>query len=134
MTKAWIPALGGMLAALALVAPASADTPKPAAVAKAGKSAYVVLVGISKYEDKQIQPRPHAEADAQALYDLFTSKDHLGADAKNVRLLLGSKDAKRDSQEANRANVLKALKWAADEAGPNDLVVLSFIGQGGPLG
>src|SRR5439155_7240639 len=39
---------------------------------------YVVLVGIDKYQDAQIKPRKHAEADAQALYDLFTSKQHLG--------------------------------------------------------
>jgi C-terminal peptidase prc len=131
MTKAWIAALGGLLAALALSAPANADTPKPA---KAGKSAYVVLVGISKYEDKQIKPRPHAEADAQALHDLFTAKDYLGADPRNVRLLLGDKDAKRNSQPATRANLLKALKWVAAEAGPDDLVIFAFIGQGGPLG
>ena len=36
---------------------------------------YVVLVGIDKYADPQIKSRRHAEADARALYDLFTSKD-----------------------------------------------------------
>src|SRR5262245_65409940 len=124
MTKAWIPALGGLIAALALAAPASADNPKPAP-ARAGKTAYVVLVGISKYDDKQILPRAHAEADAQALYDLFTSKDYLGADPKNVRLLLGSKDAKRGSEPATRANVLASLKWAVGAARADDLVLLA---------
>ena len=42
---------------------------------------YVVLVGIDRYADKQILPRKTAEADAKALYDVFTSPDHLGVDA-----------------------------------------------------
>src|SRR4051812_31698894 len=134
MTKAWIPALGALLAACALAAPASADTPKRAAAGATSKNAFVVLVGISKYDDKQIKPRAHAEADVQALYDLVTSKDHLGADPRNVRLLLGSKDAKRGGEPATRANILKALKWVAGEARPDDLVILTFVGQGGPLG
>ena len=39
--------------------------------AKPGQT-YVVLVGIDKYQDPQIKSRKHAEADAKALYDLFT--------------------------------------------------------------
>src|SRR5262249_19196995 len=33
-----------------------------------------------------------------------------------------------------RANVLQSLKWAVGAAKPDDLVLLAFIGQGGPLG
>jgi C-terminal peptidase prc len=95
---------------------------------------YVVLVGIDKYRDPQIKPRKHAEADAQALYDLFTSKEFLGAPAANVKLLLGSPDAKRPSEEATRANVLKALGWLEKATKPNDLVIFAFFGEGAPLG
>lgn len=63
---------------------------------------YIVLVGIDKYPDPQIKSRAHAEADAQALYDLFTSKDHLGVPAANAKLLLGSADEKRGSEKATR--------------------------------
>src|SRR5262249_18396088 len=77
---------------------------------------------------------PHAEADAKALYDLFTSKDYLGVDKEHVRLLLGEKDDQRGSQPATRDNILKAFQWAADNAGRDDLVVFAFIGQGAPLG
>src|ERR1022692_2003746 len=69
---------------------------------------YVVLVGIDKYNDGQIKPRQHAEADAQALYDLFTSRDYLGVPKQNIKLLLGAPDKKRDSEEASRANILEA--------------------------
>jgi len=77
---------------------------------------YVVIVGIDRYQDPQILPRKHAEADARALYDVFTHKDYLGVDGKHVRLLLGSPDARRNAETANRANILKALTWAGQSA------------------
>jgi len=102
-----------------------ADGFKPAAGAS---QTYVVLVGISEYADKQIKPRPLAEADAKALYDLFKAN---GVDAKHMKLLLGKG---KDGEAATRENFLKALKGVSEEAGANDTVVFAFIGQGGPLG
>jgi carboxyl-terminal processing protease len=121
--------LGGLLTALALTAGARAEAPR----AKAPQ-AYVVVVGISKYADKQIKPRPHAEADARALYRLFTDKDYLAADPRNVRLLLGDAGSAKGSEPATRENILKSLRWVAGKAKPNDLVVFAFLGEGGPLG
>src|SRR5207244_815049 len=94
---------------------------------------FALLIGISEYADKKIHPRPHAEKDATALYNLFTSKDHLGADPKHVRLLLGT-PSNGKATKATRANCLQALQWLAREARPDDLVLFAFIGQGGPLG
>lgn len=93
-----------------------------------------VLVGINQYNDPQIVPRAHAEADAQALYDLVTSKDYLGLAPDQVRLLLGSKDPKRPSDLATHDNVVNALKWVVANAGRDDLVLVAFIMQGAPLG
>jgi len=130
MTKALLSrGLGGMLAALALAVPVRAAEEAPAA-----PQPYVVLVGISDYQDKQIKPRPRAEADAKALYDLLTSKEYLGVDAKHVRLLLGSPDAGRHSRPATRENILDALKWVGKNAGANDPVIFAFLGEGGPVG
>jgi C-terminal peptidase prc len=95
---------------------------------------YVVLVGIGNYQDPQILPRKHAEADAKALYDVFTNKDYLGVDPSHIKLLLGTPDPKRNSQPATRENILKALAWATKNAKKEDLVILAFIGQGAPLG
>jgi C-terminal peptidase prc len=117
------------VAALAWVLPLRAEAPK----APAGQS-YVVLVGISNYADKQIKPRPHAEDDARALYDVFTDPKYMGAAGDHVRLLLGSDDAARHGEKATRENILKALQWAAGHAKTNDLVVVGFFGEGGPLG
>ena len=68
--------LSGLVLALLLTLPLQA--------AEATAHTYVLLVGISEYADQQIKPRPHAEADAQALYDLFTDKDYLGVDADRI--------------------------------------------------
>src|SRR5260370_2246241 len=67
------------------------------AVDEKASQPYVVIVGIDNYHDQHILPRKHAEADARSLYDVVTSKDHLGVDAGHVKLLLGGNDAKRHS-------------------------------------
>ena len=48
------------------------------------------------------------------------------------RLLLGKEEDKE--KKATRANFLKSIKWVSQTAGPKDLVLFAFIGQGGPLG
>jgi carboxyl-terminal processing protease len=122
--------LVALFAVLALALPARAADEKPKA-----SQAHVILVGVSKYgAESQIKPRPHAEDDAKALYDVFIDKKYLGADPKNVHLLLGSDDAKRGSQPATHDNILKALRDVVEKAETNDLVIFAFFGQGGPLG
>ncbi len=106
----------------------------PALAADEPAHTYAVIVGIDRYADPQILPRPHAEADAKALYDLATSEDYLGANPKNVRLLLGAPDGQRPSDRATRANILAALKWLGQTATKDDLCLVAVIGQGAPLG
>ena len=135
MTRALTSCLAGvLLIALAMASPAAADEAKAAPVPAGKQRAFAVLVGISDYADKQIKPRPHAEADARALYDLFTDPKYQGVAARDVFLLLGKEDDKGKGKKATRAALLDALKYVAKEAGPHDLVVFAFIGQGGPLG
>src|SRR5690348_15217777 len=109
MTKAMLTGLLASLAVALAALPARAAEPDKAE-AKASQP-YVVLIGVSDYADKQINSRPHAEDDAKALYDLFTDKDYLGADADHVKLLLGKEDKERHSEPATRENILKALEW-----------------------
>ena len=131
MTKTLLSCLlAGVLTTLALHQPGRADAPK----AVAGQpQTYVILVGISEYADKKIKPRPMAEKDIAALHQLFADKAHLGVEPKNVTLLVG--DPKGElAKKATKANFLDALKKVADVARPEDLVLVTFIGQGGPLG
>lgn len=95
---------------------------------------HVVLIGISDYTDSQIKDRKHAQADAVALYDLFTDSKYFNADMDNVKLLLGKKDAIRPSQKATRANILKAVEWLVKETDEDDLVIFAFFGQGCSIG
>ncbi len=133
MTRAMLSRWLGAVLTLGLLAlPLCAEQPK-AADAKAHQP-YVVMVGISNYADKQIKPRPHAEDDAKALYQLFTDKKYLGVDAEHSRLLLGDSAKVPGSEPATRANILKALRWVADNAKSNDLVLFGFFGEGGPVG
>jgi carboxyl-terminal processing protease len=119
MTKAmWTGVVTAACAVFALTAAARADDKKP--------QQYVVLVGVSKYADKDILPRAHAEDDAKALYDLYTDKNYYGVDAGHARLLLGA--------AATRQAILDALKWVAKEAGPNDPVIFGFFGDGASQG
>jgi C-terminal peptidase prc len=117
--------LAALLAALTVhTARAAADEPQ---------QAYVVIVGISKYDDPQITPRPLAEADAKALYDVFVNKDFLGVDAKHIKLLLGTPDAKRNSEAATKSNIVRAVQWLGASAKKDDLAIFVFLGQGAPL-
>jgi carboxyl-terminal processing protease len=133
MTKALLTGLlGGFVALLALGQPARADQEKPVIAAqKADPNTYVVLVGVSQYSDKQIKPRPNAEADVKALHKLFTDKEYLGVAGDHIRLLTGKGEK---DEKATRANFLKTLKWLSQSAGPKDKVIFAYIGQGGPVG
>src|SRR5579884_383467 len=130
MTRALLTGVVASLAAL-VAAPAFADTPRASS-----PQAYVVVVGISHYADPQLKDRPHAEADAKALYDIYTNakKKYLPVEKGHVRLLLGSPDPSRHSEPATHENILKELRWAASEAGQDDLVIFAFIGDGAPMG
>src|SRR5437762_5014261 len=127
MMRATLARIGG-LALLALWAAL------PVQAAEEQAKPLAVIVGIDEYEDALIKPRQHAEADAQALYDLFTSKERGGFDADRVRLLLGQDDAQRRAQPATRENILAAVRWLAQKAKRDDPVVFIFIGAGAPLG
>src|SRR5213593_2371303 len=93
----------GLAVGLAIWTGASAEAPKEKADSAAAPRTHVILVGISSYDDKQIKPRPRAEADVKALYDVFTSKDHSGVDPKDVTLLVGKEDKERNGKKATRA-------------------------------
>jgi C-terminal peptidase prc len=126
MAKAWT---AGFAATLLLVAVAAV----PARAAEVKPQTYVLLVGMDNYADKEIKSRTHAEADAKAFYDLFTSKEYLGVDPANVKLLLGKNDEKRKSEEATHDNILKAIRWLA-KANREDTVFIGLFMQGAPKG
>lgn len=127
MTKGlFVGLLAGLLGAAIFAGPVRAAEEKP--------KAFIVLVGIDSYADKQIKARKHAEADVKALYDLFTNPKYLGVDKDHIKLLLGGKDDKHPSEAATHENIIKELHWAVSHAGKDDLLIFAFMGQGAPVG
>jgi C-terminal peptidase prc len=96
---------------------------------------YVVLIGVGAYKDQAIKPRPHADADAKALYDLLSNSKYLKCPADHMRLLTSDAETERtrDAKAATRENIIQALHWAASSAGEDDLILLVWVGQGAPL-
>ena len=99
-----------------------------------GSQPYAVVIGIDQYSDPIIQSRPHAEADAKALYDLLSDPRYYTGDTSRVHLLLGKPDPKRPSRAATRDNIRQALEATLGRAGEDDPVVICWFGQGGPVG
>jgi len=122
------------LAFLAVIAVLAALGPTLRAEDKATPKTYLVLAGVSTFDDKAITARPAAENDAKSIYKLFTSNEYLGVDAAHSRLLLGTEDKDLKSEPATKANILNAIHWAAEQAGKDDLVIIGLFGRGGPVG
>lgn len=101
--------------------------------AKAGTT-HAIIVGVGQYTDAQIQPRKFAEADAQAMYDLFVKAEHLGAPAKNVHLFLTKEDDQRHAKPATKDNIASAIKEVVSAAEKDDLVIVAMFGRGAVLG
>lgn len=123
----------GLLALVALAVgfggPARAAEPE---VKPAGP--FVVIVGAGEYQDKAIHPRPTADADAKALYDLLTDPRHLGIPAARAKLFLSAPDAKRNAKKADRDEIVKAVEEATAATGKDDLLLVAFFGRGASTG
>src|SRR5262245_47385232 len=118
MTRAKLSAvLAGLLWVLGSALPALAEEAKP--------ESYVILVGISQYSDPQIKPRPRAEEDVKALYDIFHDKARAAVENTHIHLLLGQPDASRNSEPATRENILKALRTVVKQARREDQVIFA---------
>ncbi len=96
----------------------------PVPVAPAPR-AFIVIAGINDYADKEVPSRPHPEEDARALHDLLADCRYLGAGKDQMRLLLG--------KSATRRALLESMQWLRERAGPDDLVLFAFFGQGATL-
>ncbi len=134
--RAFLLSLAAVTAAV-LAGAARADDPKPAKpddAPKPSKGAYVVVIGVSDTADPTILPRPSADADAKAVYDLFADKQYLDAKPERVKLLTSKEDDKRKGQKATRENILKAVHEAVAATGKDDLLVIAWFGRGASAG
>ena len=102
--------------------------------AKPLQGMYVVVVGVGQFADPAIQARPSAEADARALYDVFSDPKYGPADPGRVVLLTATPDDKRNSRKATRENVVKALHEAVEKTRKDDTIVFAHFGRGASSG
>ncbi|QEL20198.1 S41 family peptidase [Limnoglobus roseus] len=123
--------LSAVLAA-ALVAPAAraADEPPP----KPSQGRYAVLIGVGEFDDKAIQPRPTADADAKSMYDLLADAKTVGIPEDRIALLTSTPDDKRHGRKATKENILRALHEGVEKTGKDDLLFVCFFGRGAPNG
>jgi hypothetical protein len=69
---------------------------------------FVVIVGAGEFTDRAISPRPTADADAKALFDLLIDPRYLGVRADRATLLLSAPDEKRRARTATRDAIIKS--------------------------
>lgn len=100
-----------------------ADAPKP----KQGP--YVVMVGVTNFDDTSIKPRATADADAEALYKLLTDPQYLGVPKERAALLTTN-----GSLKPTREHIIKAIHEAVAKTGKDDLIILGFFGRGASSG
>ena len=128
MRRAWFAAV--MAVAGLIASPIRAEDP-PAAPSQ---GPYVVLVGVGQYDDKAIEARPTAEADARALYDVFSDGKYFAAKPGRVVLLTSTPDEKRHATIATRDNIVKAIHEAVAKTGKDDPIILAWFGRGSSAG
>lgn len=128
--RVWLFGAVAALAAAAGFSPAArADDP-----AARQPVPYVLVVGAGEFKDKAIQPRPSADADATALYDLLTDPKHLAVPAGRAKLLLSNPDAQRNAEVATHDAVVKAVEQAVARTAKDDLLLVAFFGRGAAVG
>jgi C-terminal peptidase prc len=98
--------------------------------AKPSAGPYVVIVGVGEFQDKAIQPRPTADADAKALYDTLTDPKFLGVPADRAVLLLSKSDDQRKAKAATHEAVVEAINKGIAETGKDDLLIVAVFGRG----
>jgi hypothetical protein len=99
-----------------------AGTPaKPAAPAKPPVTLYVLSVGVSHFQHKELD-LDNAVNDARAVADLFKGSDPPVYDQAVIATLLDG--------QVTSANIAAGIAAIAKQAGPDDVVVLFFAGHG----
>jgi len=94
-------------------------------VAPAPKNAYGVVIGIGKYEDKDIPALKYAKEDALEIYNILTDPKYGGFPRENVKLLL--------DEQATLTEIKSAMgTFLARNADEDDMVCIYFAGHGSP--
>jgi len=109
------------------VSPTPPDQNMLAQLKKLRGKVYAVIIGISDYQDPKIPDLAFTERDAQGFYEVLTDESYGAVPKEQVQLLLGKNVTVR--------NIKTAIgKWLAQQAGPEDTVIIFYSGHGAPEG
>jgi len=86
-------------------------------------SVYVLIVGISNYEDPKLAQLPFAEDGARAVYEFFAKNPKSPVKEENISMLIG--------KEASADNIKRALSDLTDRIKEKDTVLLYYAGYNG---
>ncbi|MDB5222799.1 MAG: tetratricopeptide repeat protein [Chitinophagaceae bacterium] len=89
---------------------------------KPGPKVYALVIGISKYLQKDIPQLQFADRDAQVFADYLKSNGGGGVPLENIRLLV--------NEEATSAAVYDAIYWLKNTCKKDDVVFFYFSGHG----
>ncbi len=98
----------------------------PAITAKGTK--YALLIGVSKYDPKQLHNLAHAEKDATALADVLVSK--CGFNRNRVYLMTSTEGAKAFRFAPSAKNIRRMLNGLIRVCEKDDTLILAFAGHG----
>jgi len=87
---------------------------------------WLVAIGVNQFKDKSVQALRFCVADAQSLYDFFTSTGFV-PQTQAYLLVTGADDPDR---VPTRVNILAAIKYVASRAGEDSTVIVHFSGHG----
>ena len=105
-----------------------APIPRRAAQAGLGRTEanWLVAIGVNRFTDDGVSPLSYAVADAQAIHDFFTSTGYV----PDWQAYLLITDSPKANFKPTKNNILLAIKYAAEHAGPDSTIVVSFSGHG----
>jgi hypothetical protein len=88
------------------------------------RQAWLLAVGLSKYQEQEIPSLRFAKTDAEQVRDWFEKQQSAGVSTDNLRVLF--------DEQATRENLLTQIDWLRKQAMPEDLVIVYFAGHGAP--
>jgi hypothetical protein len=91
---------------------------------------WAIIMGVSDYQNDQIDDLNFAAADAQSFYDFIRSPEGGNLPADHIKLLL--------NRDATRENILRDMEWITSKAFENDVVYIymamhGMVGEEGEL-
>jgi len=85
---------------------------------------YAVIIGISKYQNKNIKSLNYASDDAESIYQVLIDPNGGGFLKENVMLLV--------DEQATREVIMRTIgEWLPNQVGSDDMVMLFYCGHGG---